>query len=69
MDRRADVVTESGESELFGPGSPTDPIRCLYNEDPATGPGQLDGGGEAVGPGADDGGVVLADVSTDLRFR
>jgi len=60
MDRRANIVLETGESEFFGPGSTTDALSLLYNENLATGPAELNGCGQPVGPRANNCCVISA---------
>ncbi len=53
VDGRANVMTKAGLGELHGPGSAADGCTSLDDLDRATCPGQCDGSGEPVGPGAD----------------
>ena len=60
MDRRAGVVHEAGKRQLLRAATAAHGLRALDEVDPAAGAGQHDRGGEPVGPGADDDGVVRA---------
>jgi hypothetical protein len=58
MDGRADVVFETGQRQLLGARAAADGFLCFEHEDVESGPGQDDGGGEAVGSGADDASIL-----------
>jgi hypothetical protein len=57
MDRRADVMAETGKCQLGRACAAPDRIARLEDEDRTAGLGEGDRGGEAVRPRADDDGV------------
>ena len=61
VDRRADVVAEARLGQLGGAAATARRRGRLEHDDSATGLGHRDRRDEAVGPGADDDGVVLRD--------
>jgi hypothetical protein len=60
VNRRTDVVNESGERELCRTAAATDAVLGLEYENSAPGVGQGDGGRKTVRARADDDGVVAA---------
>ena len=62
MDGRADVVDEAGQGQRRRPAATAHLGARLQHQHAAPGSGQGDGGGQAVGPGADDERVVAARV-------
>ncbi len=56
MDRGALVVHEAGQRELARPGAAAEPVGRLQHRDVDAGRSEGEGGGEAVGATADDGG-------------
>ena len=59
MDCGAEIVEETGEGELQRAGSAAGLRFGLEDVDVNAALGESDGGGEAVGSGADDGGATL----------
>jgi hypothetical protein len=59
VDRRAHVVLEARERQLLRAGPAAGRVPGLDDEDGASRLGDLEGGGQAVGAGTDDDGVVL----------
>jgi hypothetical protein len=57
MDRRADVMAETGKCQLGRARPATDRVARLEDEDRPAGLGESNRGGEAVRPRADDDGV------------
>lgn len=53
MEGRAVVVDQAGDGELAGAGSAADLLGCLEDLDVHAATGEVDGGGEPVGPAAD----------------
>jgi hypothetical protein len=62
MYRRADVMGETGQGQLFGPGAATDPVGLFDHEDLAPRSGEMSGRSEAIGPGSHDDRVVFTHV-------
>jgi hypothetical protein len=59
MDRGTDVVFEPGQGQLFGPGPTADPFGSLDEKNLASGPCQLNSGGQSVGSCADHSSVEI----------
>ena len=55
MDRRAVVVQQARDDRLAGAGAPADLVGGFQHGHLHAGLGEGDRGGQAVGPGADDG--------------
>ena len=60
MAERWEVVVEAGEGEVHGAAGAADGGLGFKDLDVEAGLGEDDGGGEAVGPGADDAGFGMA---------
>jgi len=60
VDGGAGIVNETGQRKLGGAGGAAGSFHGLENEYAQAGPCQEDGGGEAVGAGADDDGIMGA---------
>ena len=60
MHARADIVSEAGQSELFGPNTAAGLARCLEDDDTPARLSKDDGCDQAVGSGADNDSVDLA---------
>ena len=68
MDRRADIVQKTWESQRIGACATADLVSCFEHDHRPSGTSENDGGRQAVWPGTDHNAVVFASANQSLAL-